>query len=473
MKMSKLYRILWVLTLCLPWVARAQEVSPVDFMRMNPFQINSNPAADLPYMSAGAFAVGNLCLTQQNTGLRYDNLFDFDAQGRPKYLNPSKFANSLKENNSLAFNMKENVFFGGFRQKKGFLTVAYNINAQGLVGFDKGLFDLLAKGNSAFLGEDNPAKGNMGFNAQAYQEWAVGYQLNVTRKLSLGARAKLLFGGVNVNTDALSLKVVTDPDTYAIRIYEDIAMNLSLPAPARFENGKLLTNGHFAVGDLFKNVGFGLDLGAEYRFDEQFSMVAAVTDLGFIKWKNGTYRLYGGISDAGQFYENGNFLFEGLDVDQLQRIISDEHYRELFMDTLRDYFRIGSEDLAGYKTSLRTNLMLRGNYDIDAQNRVSAQVQGCFREDGFRPAMTLAYSGSFFDMLDVCATYTMMRGSYTNIGLGLGGNFGTFHIYAATSNIFGVFTPLNAKNFNLQAGIVFNFREADYTKGTHAPRYLE
>ena len=442
-------------------VAQAQEVSPTDFMRMNPFQINANPAADLPYMSAGAFAVGNVCLTQQNTGLRYDNLFDFDAQGRPEYLNPRKFANSLKENNGLALSMKENIFFGGFRQKKGFLTVAYNINARGFAGFDKGLFDLLAKGNSAFLGEDNPATGNMSLSAQAYQELAVGYQLNVTKKLSLGARTKLLFGAVNVSTEALSLKVVTDPDTYAIRIYEDIAMNLSLPAPARFENGKLLTNGHFAVGSLFKNLGLGVDLGAEYRFDDQFSMVAAITDLGFIKWKSGTQHLRGNINDSGQFYDDGSFFFEGLDVEQLQRIISDEHYRELFFDTLRDYFRIDSENLGAYKTSLRTNLMLRGNYDIDMQNRVSAQVQGCFREDGFRPAMTLAYSGSFYDMLDVCATYTMMRGSYTNIGLGLGGKFGTFHIYAATNNIFGVFNPLNTKNFNLQAGIVFNFTEDD------------
>ena len=458
-KLKKFFAI--ISFFALPLSALAQEVSPVDFMRMNPFQINANPAADLPYMSAGAFALGNVCLTQQNTGLRYDNLFNFDAQGRPEYLNPRKFANSLKDNNNLNFNMKENVFFGGFRQKKGFLTVSYDIRFQGNLNFDKGLLDLVAYGNSAFLGEDNPATGNMSLNAQAYQEWAVGYQLNVTSDLSIGARAKLLFGGVNVNTDALSVKVVTDPDTYAIRIYEDIAMNLSLPAPARFENGQLLTNGYFSVGDLFKNVGFGLDLGAEYRFDEQFSMVAAITDLGFIKWKNGTQRLLGNINESGQYYDNGSFFFEGISIDQLQSIISDEHYRELFLDTLRDYFRIDSEDLTGYRTSLRTNLMLRGNYDIDAQSHVSAQLQGCFREDGFRPAMTLAYSGSFFDMLDVCATYTMMRGSYTNIGLGLGGKFGTFHIYAATNNIFGVFTPLNSKNFNLQAGIVFNFTEDD------------
>jgi hypothetical protein len=46
----------------------------------------------------------------------------------------------------------------------------------------------------------------------------------------------------------------------------------------------------------------------------------------------------GNIGDAGQFYDDGDFLFNGLDVDQLQLITSDVAYRELFLDTLKQYF---------------------------------------------------------------------------------------------------------------------------------------
>ena len=107
---------------------------------------------------------------------------------------------------------------------------------------------------------------------------------------------------------------------------------------------------------------------------------------------------------------------------------------------------------------LNTNLLLRGNYDINPCNRVSAQLQGCFMHSGFRPAMTLAYSGSFFKMIDVCATYTMMKDSYDNIGLGLAFVLGTMNIYATTNNVIGLFKP-NVSAYNAQFGIVLNLRK--------------
>lgn len=476
MKMRNLHKAFAIAALSLTLgAAHAQMVSPVDFMRMNPFQLYANPATNLPYKSFGAFAVGNVNVNFRNSGIHYDNLFDFDSQGRPAVLNLKQFANSLKDENNLNFNAKENVFFAGFRVGPGMLTVGYDIHLQGALGFDRGLFDLLANGNGAFVGEDNPATANLSIGAKAYQEWAVGYQMKVTKKLSVGARVKLLFGTAHITTDAFSLKLVTDADTYALRLYEDIGIDMALPLPLRFEDGRLKTAGRFGLGSLFANPGFGLDLGAEYQIDDKFGIAAAVTDLGFISWKSNAQRVVGGISEAGQFYDNGSFFFEGFDMDQLQRIVSDEYYRELFVDTLQSYFRLQSSESPGYTTSLRTNLMLRGNYDIDARNRLSAQLLGCFREDGFRPAMTLAYSGSFNEMFDVCATYTVMKGSYDNIGLGVAGNFGTFHIYLTTNNLIGLFKPLNASAMNAQVGIVFNLRlpEKRYIDDSEMPEYLE
>ena len=72
--MNKAYRFVAVLALMLAMVSvEAQEVSPVDFMRLNPYQMNSNPATDLPYESVMSLVVGNIGLDVQNTGLHYDN----------------------------------------------------------------------------------------------------------------------------------------------------------------------------------------------------------------------------------------------------------------------------------------------------------------------------------------------------------------------------------------------------------------
>ena len=462
--MNKLYRIATVLSLVLVVSSiKAQVVSPVDFMRMNPYQMNANPATDLPYESVMSLVVGNIGLNVQNTTLRYDNLFEFDAQGRPTTLNLRQFANSLKKNNFLGFDANMDIFTLYRHLKKGgMLTVNYGIKMQGDAKFNDGLFKLLGYGNSAFVGENNPAVVNLDVNACAYQELAVGYQRHVTEKLSVGGRVKLLFGFANITTDAFDVKLYTDADSYALRLQENIAMRMAMPKVIYAEDGNLMTNGWFKFADLFRNPGFGVDLAAEYRFDDKFSAVAAVRDLGFIHWGLNSIEMKGQINDAGQFYDDGSFLFNGLDVDQLQHIISDQSYREQFMNSLQQYFQVGFMPLDKYNTMLNTNLLLRGNYDLDAHNRFSLQAQGSFLGSGFRPAITMAYNGYFYDKLDVCVSYTVLPGSYDNIGLGIAGRlFKTCQIYLTTNNVLGFFKPMNTSAMSAQLGIVFVLRPED------------
>lgn len=248
-------------------------------------------------------------------------------------------------------------------------------------------------------------------------------------------------------------------------------MRAALPMAIYAHEGELLTNGPFKVGQVFRNPGFGVDLAAEYRFNDRFSAVAAVHDLGFIHWGFNNLEMKSKVNDAGQFYDNGAFLFDGMDID----LFADQNYLNHFLDSLQRYFDLSFTSMEKYNTALNTNLLLRGNYDLDANNRFSLQMQGRFLGSGFRPAMTLAYSGSFFHMLDVCATYTVMPGSYDNIGLGIAGVFNTFHIYLTTNNIIGCFSPLNASGLNAQMGIVFNLwlPEKRFVDESNKPEYLE
>ena len=288
----------------------------------------------------------------------------------------------------------------------------------------------------------------------------------------MGARGKFLMGAANLSTDAFKVKLVTDEDTYAIRIYEDIAMKVNSPMPFTVgDDGFQFNNARFDFTNLFGNFGLGFDLAADYRINDQFSVMAAVNDLGFIKWKKNGVELKGNLDDAGQFYDDGSFFFDGLSANELQQIASDQSYRERFMDTLKGYFQFESNPVEAYTTMLHTNMLLRGCYTLNENNRFFVQAQGYCSGVGFRPAMTLAYNGSFFDMLDVCASYTMMRGSYANFGLGLGLKLGIVQLYATTNNIIGVFNPVNTKNFNAQMGLVFNIPYNFKDSGTamHSP----
>jgi len=450
--------------------SKAQDISPVAFMRMNPYQLNTDVATDLPYYYCYfSVGMGNYGVRLQYPKIKLRNVFNFNSDGSPSTFDLLKFANGLSDNNSVAFNVNENLLNFGYRVGDGFISFRHNYRAQLTSEFGYSLFKLLVYGNTAFLGEDNATKANFSFDGQVYNEYALGYQLRINDHISVGARAKLLFGIANAKTDVFDLTLYTDPESYALHIRDDIGMRFSLPRLFTLTDDGLTMDGPFGLADFYHNPGFGFDFGIDYRINDRFSVAAAVNDLGFIKWSQNNMELIGKINDAGQFYDDNSFVFEGLDIDQLQLIVSDASYREMFLDTLKQYFGLQSDVTGNYTTSLPTSFLLRGGFDLNDYNRLSAQFQGTFRSDGFYPAMTFAYGGSFFEKIDVCATYTMMKGSFFNLGLGLGFNLGAFHIYGASSNVlsFG-----SSKIRDIQMGIVFNLREHSYKVGTTKPKYF-
>ena len=473
--MNKLFKVSTIVALAFVISSlNAQIVSPVDFMRMNPYQMKTNPATDLPYSSVMSLLIGNVSLNVQNSTLRYDNLFEFNNQG----LSMNHFFHKLadgKNKNFMEVDADLELFTLYRRTGHGMLTFDWGVKVRTDLKYSNDIFKLLINGNSDFLGEQNPADVNVNLNLNAYRELAVGYQHNITEKLSIGLRAKLLFGLANISTKSASAKLFTTNDSNEIRVEEDVNMLASLPRVITFEDGILDFNGGFRFGDLYRNIGFGADLAVEYRFDEHFGVMAAVNDLGLIRWKLNNMKLVDQIEGDSLFYDNGSFLFEGLDDEQLQLIVNDSYYRERVWDTIKQYFPMELQPTGGYSTKLNTNVLLRGYYDIDGMNRFILQAQGVFNGSGFRPAMTLAYNGSFFNMLDVCATYTIMPGSYDNIGLGIAGVFNTFHIYVTTNNLIGCFKPLQTSAINAQVGIVFNLRqpENNHIEKPIMPEYLE
>lgn len=457
--MKNLHRIIIACSLFLAcFSAQAQEFSPVDFMRLNPYQLKSNAATDLPYRCYFSLLAGNVTLNMENTSLHYDNFFDFDAQGRPEVLNLKKLANSLKSENRFGLGINENVFsFGHSIGGNGMFSISYDVKLQSDMRYSDDLFKLLAYGNSAFVGENHPANMDVSINFKSYREFSFGYQRNITDNLSVGGRAKLLFGLADVSTDVINAKLYTDPETYALRLEENVAVQASLPMVEVLDaDGMLNPSFAFRWAELFRNPGVGLDLAGEYHFNDNFGMVLAVNDLGFISWGGNNYQLTSGITEAGQLYDNGSILFEGLDAEQIESLTSDSQYLERYLDTLQQYFQLELNPMGRYTTMLNTNVLLRGYYNVNKSNRFTAQLQGCFLGSGFRPAMTLAYNGSFGNVFDVCVTYTMLKNSYDNFGLGLGVNLGVFNLYATTSNFVSFFDVTNAKTLNAQVGLVLN-----------------
>ena len=280
--------------------------------------------------------------------------------------------------------------------------------------------------------------------------------MSLTKELNIGLRLKFLMGFMDAKTDVVNAKLFTDPETYELKLMTQASVTGALPYQFVMEDGQLsIVDKRFNPANLFKNYGFGVDLGAEYKFDEHWGAAAALNDLGFIKWDNYAINFSGELQDNGSFYNDGAFVFSGLTSEQINSIMNDPDYASTMAESLMGYFQLSPNNLVSYKTGLNTNLMLRGYYDLTPSNRFSAQFTGYNLGLGMKPALTLAYTGSFSNKYDVVTTYTLMPGVYDNLGVGLSANFGGLLLYVATNNIFGFTNPANRSLLSAQFGISF------------------
>lgn len=444
--------------------AVAQYVSPVDFMRNNPRSVFANPATYTVDNGYFDMFLGGINIGVQNIGLKYDKFFQFNAQGQPSVIDLDNGVASLRDQNYVNTYLNFDIFHCGKRTKYGYFTYSHRVREMQSLSYSKDLVQLAAQGNASFLGESNPANIEIGVAARAVQEFDFGYQMSLTNDLNIGLRLKFLMGFADAKTNALNVQLFTDPTTYALSVKGLADLRVSLPYQITMENGQMkLITGQFNPATLFKNYGGGIDLGAEYKINNQFGVAAAINDLGFISWDNYSATMTGQIQDAGHFYDNGAFVFSGLNPDQIDGLMNQDGYFEKLMDSLVDYFQLTPTTMTKYTSGLNTNMMVRGYYDLTPEHRFSAQLMGYNLGLGMKPAVTLAYTGSFANKYDLVATYTMMGGSYDNIGIGMSANFGGILLYMASNNVFGFFNPANRSQLNFQFGITL-------TSGTFTDR---
>ena len=456
MKKIRLYIVL-LFVVVLTSSSMAQ-LSPVDFMRNNPRASFGNPATYT--MDNGYFdlALGGINFGFMNNGFKYDKFFQFDGNGYPTTLDLDKGVASLKDVNYLNSYLNFDIFNCGLRTKHGYFTYTHRIRETESLSFSKDLLQLVAQGNNSFLGESNPANIELNLAARILQEFDFGYQMALTERLDIGVRAKFLMGFADLKANALNARLYTDPDSYTMKLALDpVSLTGTLPYQFRIgeDNTLSIVDRRFNPANLFKNYGFGIDLGAAYQINDQWGVAAAVNDLGFIGWNNYSVEFKAELMDGGSFYQDGALVFPGLTSEQMHGLLSESDYLEKLLDSISGYYKLSVNPLDKNTTGLNTNFMVRGYYNLTPEHRFTAQFAGYNYGLGMKPAVTLAYTGSFLDKYDVVATYTMMNGRYDNLGIGLSANFGGVLLYLASNNIIGFFNPANSSQLNIQFGLSF------------------
>ncbi|MDR1345165.1 MAG: DUF5723 family protein [Bacteroidales bacterium] len=449
-------------SLCLLSPLQAQVSSPAGFMHYHPLFSGDNPAR---FTHANGYVglpgYSNLQIKLLNSLVKLNHMLRYDHEGYPTAIDLDNWVDKLKLNNNwLRFELNEELIGFGFREKFLFFTVSFNFHADAGLKASKDLFGLFVKGNMNYLG-DQTAELKAMVNANAYTELSLGVQAQVNKRIYIGARPRLLFGLAQVRTKSLEASVHTNPETY------DVTLKYSADAEARsvlplLAEDNTLQFGQFNVADMLgkmgKNMGFAIDLGAVYRINQRFGVELSVHDLGFIRWRTEGVRFQSAVQNGGNFYENGSFKLSGLTSDIVKAILNqDNKPLNNFIDSLSSYFPNDLKQTTGsWTTMLNTRIHIGGYFDLTPKHRFMVQMQGLIIGKSFLPAVTVAYSGRISDFFDISVPYTIMPGSYDNLGLGIGFNIYGLYLYAATQNALFMRRGLGSQ-LNLQLGIVVNW----------------
>ena len=308
--------------------------------------------------------------------------------------------------------------------------------------YPKDMVELAVNGNASYIGQSLQIGPGIRFGS--YSEFGLGLTWE-SSNLSVGGRFKYLNGIQYLESKNSSLSLFTDEDIYRLRFNTDYELISS-----SFINSidlETLTFDREAT-DLNQwvtsNPGIALDLGVKANVAGFIEIEMALLDLGSINWKD----------NVKQFKSEGEFTYEGLDVDDL--IDVDSLAFEEIVDSVKNILEFKEASLNSFTQTLPRRLYLAGQVRLNSQWKLS-----------------LLYSNeTFFDESDSAYALGVRYQPFTWWSLGLTGanrfedfnlgfssrmNLGPIQIYGVSDNILGLFTlnELSNSNVRLGANVIF------------------
>lgn len=277
---------------------------------LNPALAPTRGYVALPAMSGVGLNIGSNWLSVDNLIYERDGGLVTALHGS---VSADEFLGRLPETLNLNIRESVNIFGIGFYTGKMYWTFGLNQRLSADLTLSKDLFRALKT-----LGNGVYDMGNARLTATGYLDAYLGTSFRVCDWINIGVKAKFLVGLANANAkfSELALNVSEDSVDGALSgewYGNAIAFNNSqIQGVAAPTFNDILDVDYMAMLQRARSFGAAIDLGTEIRLlNNHLKISAAVTDLGFIRWKPETY--VNGELD-GNFYFNG-FNFETGEAD--------------------------------------------------------------------------------------------------------------------------------------------------------------
>lgn len=373
-----------------------------------------------------------------------------------------RFYNRMRKINSFNTEIQLNILSFGFSRGENYFTFNAGIKASGKEYLPRDLFKLALYGTPDKSDNNNFNLTKTGVEASIYSELGFGYSQQIDNEWRVGGKFKYLMGYGAVHTRNRNMRLNASQKEWNMESNVDIYG--SVPADYQtqekghidFDSFEGWSAGEYAKM-IFRPAGHGMaiDLGVTWKPIEPLTISAALTDLGFIRWKKNL--IQGGM--------HGSYKYTGIEHQK-----GDSINWKKFGDEIEKSFHFSSSEGIPFSQRLTTNLHIGGEYAI-LNNQISfgALSRTMIHSSFMSQEMTLATIFRPADWFKAILSYSFLNGGGNTIGLGMKFAFGAVHTYFLTDYIpyhwaklydesgQSTTVPYNARRVNMQIGTVLTF----------------
>lgn len=367
-----------------------------------------------------------------------------------------QFMKGISNQNYLNLDLNETVLGFGFYAGDAFLTFDASLRVNAEVNIPKDVFDFL-KGVALDGSREQYDLSGVSADAIAFGQIGLGgsYPL-LDNSLLVGAKVKVLLGLANGRTSLDKMKLHIGTDKWSVmETQASIQLAMKGLKPKYNKDGKFdgFNSDDAAIG--VNGFGLGFDLGATFKpgyflddkssFLNNFTVSAAVTDLGFINW-NKSNSLYLATDPTAEIVISGD------------KTIGFENSEDIFGD-LEDSFKDAynfqekPDELKG-KTSLKAKLNWGIEYAFTEQN-INVGLLSTTWFNSVKTVSEYTIGGAIKPVrgLEAGLSYSFVHGGFQTVGLSL--HLGSV-FYIASDYVFpktnSMFIPVSAQALNFQIG---------------------
>lgn len=364
----------------------------------------------------------------------------------------NKLYGAMKDENYINVNIQEDMFRVSLKvNPRLYVTVNATVKGYNRIMLPKDVVGLFANGTDPYV--NSKATLSPKVEALEYLELGYGAAYTLNRKLTIGAKLKMLKGIMNVTTQASNFNLSLS-DTYAITVNGDA--NILTSGIHNLTQSGYTPSDHWK--DYLSNNGLAFDLGGTYQVNDKLQVGLSLIDLGSISWNND---VYGYKLDPAK----AKYTFEGININDL--LNGNSSYTSSLADSLKKKFEFTEGRISGYSTTLPAKMYLTGSYELKRSIHINAVFFAEQFRGHFMPGFSTSISKEFGRRLSTSISYTISNNSFNNLGAGISVNLPPIQIYLVSDNLFPLaFSALqkdlnsyanSTRYFNMRTGINFVF----------------